>query len=391
MKNHTDKMKGVRFLFCVLSTIGLWLCLSHPGLAQNRPPPPTGPVDLYALVVGIGAYSPAGPFDDVFGAEQSANLVAETLAARGARHVMVLASDGQDGGRLIGRSDIREAVFALKRKIRSDRARAPSILFYIFGHGVGDPDVEIFFSVPGSYNGPFDQNSGLTIIQGTITNLDIFGALTQFRIHPSMSGWDELLLPSDAMPNLQNSIESIPRLLETYGKIDRAERMGAEGAPLEGNAPVPFMVLFDNCSNQIDQNLFIDGSIILPFMQSSFRDLLNEGLAFYAAAPGESATTVDAPQPLPPGAAGVYSEGKIGPVARRLLEILRDNVGPLTMSSLVQTFERSTAYDSGSPPSWAPFSHQQSLRADVREVELIPPFGRNARGTIEHRSIVEWR
>lgn len=356
----------------------------RPVWAQNRPSPPDGPADLYSIVVGVERYTSEGEFDWIPGADQAARMVAEALAARGARRVLLLTGGEGDNDPFVSRQDIRHAIVSLKKTIRADRAKAPKILLYIIGHGMGDPDMELYFSMAGDYSGPLDQNRGLSIIHGTISNIDLFGAMTQFRMHPSMSGWDDLLLPSDAMPDLEHPLESIPRMLEAKRKIDHAEEMGRNGAPKEGNPPVPFVLLFDNCGTEIDQNLVIDGRMILPFMQSSLRELTNEGLAYYAAMPGKMAFMTNAPSPLPAGADAIVPDKKIGPLGRRLLEILRDNPGPLTLSDLQKAFAEPQAYfGRGDGTSQPPFSHGSVLLDDMRNVEVIPPLGREAPGAIE--------
>lgn len=371
----------------------VWMILGvGVGNAQtNRPPPPGGGVDLYVLVVGSGEYSGSNGLHDLESAEVSAGLVAEAL--RGiATHVVLLTSrltePGRPSGHAVTRGDIRRALVELKARIREDAARAPRILVYMMGHGFGDPDLDVLFFIPGDFQGDLTQVDGLSVIHSTLWNVDLIGAVVTFRTHASMRGWDPLLLPGDAMPDLNAPFESLSRLRDTQALIAQAERLGA-GAPPEGNPPVPYVLLFDNCAFSIEDNPVIDARILLPFMQQSFRELVDEGLAYYATEPGTAVTDVPLPDSLPGDARpSDFENPHMGPLGRRLLEILAERTGHSTLADLQRQIELARPeygnirFD-GRP--WAPFSHGGAVVADTRRAELIPSASPRRQTRIERR------
>lgn len=358
----------------------LLLLLAGPVLAQNRPAPPDGPAELYFLSVGIGEYGLDTANADMPQAEASAELVAQALLAVGARHGIVLRSRASEDqfGQIVGRGDIMQALFDLKRRIRADAPVAPRIVVYMMGHGYGDPAVNVMFLAPGDLvlgSEALRQTEITHLVQTSIWNSDVLSALVNFRTHPSMSHFDDFL-PSQIMPDLNNPMSglAVARRAAEMAEID--ERLRSEGAYApDGNPPVPYLLMFDNCFGSIEQDLVFDAGWFGRRLERQFSQIMDEGRVYYAAEPGRLARPIPAP-------AGVVTEWDLGPVAARFLEVLQTAPRAATLADLDDQMRARRAQ--ATLPDWAPYSHDGDLLADVAGVAFLPRWP-DQTGTLERR------
>ena len=154
------------------------------------------------------------------------------------------------------------------------------------------------------------QTMTIKLIKSTVWNLDVVNSLVMFRMHKSMDHFDDVF-SSDMMPDL-TSMEDVFKTIQLNKRlndIDVRKRKNKE-YPAEGNPPVPFVVMYDNCYGDIIQDLVnglgsqgsnpskstnIFGPLLGKMAQgvadqivSDLSELENEGLVLYAAKPGES-------------------------------------------------------------------------------------------------------
>lgn len=339
--------------------------------AQSRPAPPLDPPELYFLSVGIGEYSDGRQLI-LEEAETSARLVAETLMAAGARYGILLTSRESEGigGHAVSRADIFQAVFDLKAQIRRDGAVAPRIVFYVMGHGYGDPNLNMLFVQAGESEIAQRHKSqmGTThLVQTTLWNFDVLSALINFRTHPSMTYMDDFV-PSQIMPNLLEPLSGL-KTAARAAELQRKEQAvrARNGFAPEGNPPVPYIALFDNCFSEVDQDLVIDAGMVGRLIRSIMDDTVDEGIVFYAAPPGDTRVPVEIP-----GGGGQ----KAGPLALRFIEAL-SAVGPAgTMRALNDAIAADSAW---------PAAHRvgRPLVADVASLRVRQ--GGNVSGSLETR------
>ncbi|MEL7115105.1 MAG: hypothetical protein AAGP08_05855 [Pseudomonadota bacterium] len=303
-------------------------------LAQNRPSPKIQPDGLYFLSVGIGEYLQGTGDELLDSAENSAERVAEALMDAGADYGIVLRSRIIDGQlrNAVTRDDILNAIFDLKARIRADGAQAPRIVVYAMGHGYGDPQLNMLFLQPGDVNVPPELRGQMGVsrlVQQTVWNIDLVAAMITFRVHPSMDYMDRFL-PTKIMPDLTNPMSglSVARFaMEMQTAEEQRRRAGA--FPPEGNPPVPYILLLDNCFNSIKRDLVVDAGPVASLIQATLDTTINEGLVYYAAPPGEERN----PVPLPDALGG----GQVGPLGLRLVSALRDLATPATLSEVEQS------------------------------------------------------
>lgn len=349
--------------------LALLICCPALAFSQNRPSPVTGPADLYFLSIGVGEYAIDTVNVDLIEAERSAELVANSLLQVGARHGILLTSKLGQGAydHVVTRQDILRAMYDLKRKIRADKAAAPRIVVYMMGHGYGDPVANVMFLAPGDVvvkGSQLTQTQISGLIHRTIWNGDAMSALVNFRMHPTMQHFDSFL-PSQLMVDPTNLFKSAIQALKRNAELDRIHQQHLRNdayAP-EGNPPVPFMLLFENCFGSIEQDLIFDAGPIALELEQAWGQVVNEGLVYYAAQPGELALPV-APPPW------VRSKGAIGPLAARLVETLL-HAGPgALMSQVADQFENGTPLPTA--VDWRPYEHTSQLLNDVATVRFLP-------------------
>ncbi|WGI21704.1 hypothetical protein [Amylibacter sp. IMCC11727] len=359
----------------------LVLWLPFAAHANNRPAPAVGPTQLYFLSVGIETYSVESRLPHLYGAEQSARLVAESLMGAGAAFGILLTSDrvGSEFEYVVTRQDIFDAIVDLKRRIRADKAPNPRVVIYMMGHGGGDPVAQANFLVPGDvYVSPADltQSGTQKLIHSTVWNLDIVSAAVNFRAHESMDYMDEFF-PSHEMQRPDEgwwaSIKRVQK--ETAKRQAIVDQRNRDGAFLKGgNAPVPYLFLVDNCFGSVKPDLVNDAGIFGGILRNMFAKLMDEGVTLYAAEPGTNARTVDAPDWL-------GGSGFVGPLAYRLLSVMREDP---TGISIAEMRQKLVVSEQSNPAGWAPYEHDVSLVSDTAPAEILPrQSGR--RGVLEIR------
>lgn len=364
----------------------IWLLILLSGWpticgAQNRPSPPTGPAELYFLSVGLGEYAIDTANSDLPEADISARLVAKALIDAGAKYGIVLTSQTNEArfGHVVTRRDITNALYNLKAKIRSDATQTPRIVVYMMGHGYGDPVANILFLAPGDLAidpSKLSQSRVRNLVHNTIWNGDIISALVNFRTHLSMRHFDDFL-PSQLMSDSDNVIQSRLRVFrrsrELY-QIHNQRQANGEYAP-DGNPPVPYLLLFENCFGTIRQDLTLDPGRFSAILNQTIASIQNEGRVYYSAPPGSLAQPVEPPP-------WVNSSTAIGPLAARLIDTL---IHLQPGASFAQVAER---IQMGQPipslPNWTPFSHSGQLLEDVAGVQFLPPNSKPT-GTLEVR------
>jgi len=363
-------------LFRTIIFISSIFMLFGLAFAQNRPSPPEGPPSLYFLSVGIEEYDVSSGLTDLYGAVTSAELVGDALMDAGAKFGIILTSKNEDGvrGHAVTRGDVERAIFKLKSQIRRDQPKAPRIVIYMMGHGVGDEPSGLNFLLPGNLRlnfSAFRQTNVFELPYTTIWNMDILSAAIAFRIHPSMDYMDDFFysqtFPKGGMPwNI--SPDQTRRQDELNKAIADRRREGRY--PPEGNPPVPFIVLFDNCNATVKSDLSIKVPLIFRYqMKALYQNLVNEGLAFYAAPPGSNASTIYVPKRLRKfQATGNYD--LMGPLGVRLIDTLR-SVGPgASFEKMQQALAANIPVAKDS--SWAPYEQSGALINDTKSVRFLP-------------------
>lgn len=354
-------------------------------MAQGRPAPAKGPPSLYFLSVGIEEYDTQSRVGYLYGAENSANLVADHLMDMGASFGLVLTSRNEDGlqGHAVTRGDVERAVYLLKKKIREENLSAPRILIYMMGHGAGDERSALNFMIPGNTRLRMDEFRQTNIFElpyRTIWNMDILSAAIAFRVHPSMSYLDDFFysqtFPKGGMPwNME------PEQMKRAQELDREIRERRERGlyPSEGNPPVPYVVLFDNCYGEIDHDLGIDVPVSFQIlMEGLYRNLVDEGLAFYAAAPGTNAQTTYVPERV--RSTSQRKWGSIaGPLGVRLIDAMRDAGPGATLSSFQAHLQNGPmVYEDR---VWVPYEQSGEIVEDTGVVRFLPDKA-GRRGTL---------
>lgn len=300
--------------------------------AQARPPLPSGPTQLYFIAIGSQDYAYADrafdhPFERVFAPEHSAKRVAEQLLRAGATYGILLTSDadGKPGIGRVSREDIYRALFDLKARIRKDQASNPRILFYFMGHGLGDAPTKFGYLIPGNlvFERMASQTYVFRLLRYAVPDFDVIAALATFRLAAPMAYLDEFA-PTQVMPDpssLADVMKKTARANELTQK-DEANRVAGR-YPVEGTAPVPFIVLFDNCYGGIVADL-IGTTEASPIARTLFenmeRDMAetqSDGLVAYATTPGSAVG--DYPDPA---YADADEPPLVGPLAARLFEVM---------------------------------------------------------------------
>ncbi|EBA07905.1 hypothetical protein SSE37_01590 [Sagittula stellata E-37] len=326
---------------------------------------------MYFLSIGIGEYVKGN--DDLIelrSAEISAQMVAEELIASGASYGIVLTSRLSEGksGHVVTREDIINALIDIKKRMRADNAQSPRLLVYIMGHAYGDPQFDILFVQPGDAVVNPRERSQLgvsALVQKTIWNGDILSAAVNYRTHDSMRYMDDFL-PSQIMPDLTRPLSGLETAMRAQELMQREEQSREQiGFPPEGNPPVPFVILFDNCYATIEQDIVVDAAFFSGIVRGMWDDIVSDGLVFYAAKPGTLTTDIPIPKFLSPTQEG-QSMGRLGAL---LIKALRENSAP-SFAQLRSAMEEGFQPDWEAP--WKPYSRSSTISGDVAAVQLLP-------------------
>ena len=341
------------------------------GQAQNRPAPPLGPASVYFLSVGIEEYSVASKAADLTGAENSARIVADALIDAGATYGILLTSklSTEGPGHTVTRADVYSAFTELKRQMRKDAPVAPRIVVYIMGHGAGDAVSGWNFMLPGDLPVPFDQLRQSKVQKAlpyqSIWNVDILTAAFSFRSHPSMDHMDDFYF-SQTFPPGGNPFGLTPqqrqRKHELNDEIRRRQRAGV--FPPEGNPPVPYVVLLDTCSGEVEQDLgFIVPKPMERYLRRQFKKAFNEGLALYASPPGKNARSITVPS-------FIDATGVMGPLGARLVDVLQTAQPGDTLAGMLSRLK------SGRPVTakgnWQPYVQSGTIEQDTAITRFLP-------------------
>lgn len=341
-------------------------------LTQNRPPPPQNASDLYFISVGIGEYQQGteNAQRHLVSAEISAKLVSQALLKSGARYGIQVTSRLSEGqrGYQVTRKDLTTAITDLKRKMRRDGASAPRVVVYIMGHGYGDPKFDLLFVQPGDVDVGDSSRSQLgvsSLVQATLWNGDLLSAAVNFRTHPSMYYLDDFF-PSQIMPDLTRPLSGLNTALRAQQLQDLEQRAAREiGFPEEGNPPVPFVVLFDNCFNQIEEDIVVDAQFFGGLIQGLWDQIISDGLVFYAAQPGKSETDLS----IPDWIEGASPSEEMGPLGAMLIKVLQER----EFDNFLE-FQKAMEAGFSEPthPDWKPYSRSNRLVNDVANSQLLP-------------------
>lgn len=375
------------------AAILLWLGASlGPALAQ-RPSPQADDPDLYFLAIGSEHYRyvienvTSLPAPDqqallasIEGPRHSARRVADALIQSGARDGILLLSEGPE--QMVTRDDVYKAITDLKRMIREDLQVDPDlnprIVFYFMGHGIGDTASRSLYMLPGdlTFNGAASQTFTIRLIKRSMWAWDVLSAFVNFRSHDSMRHFDDFY-PSQLMPDITDPMDAfaVLRRQNELQTIDASRR--AQGAYREdGNPPVPFLILLDNCYSDVAQDLTdipqLSGLVGMfsLLVDMNFGELLDESLAYYATAPGNGIRPVADPED---------QTQNIGPLALHFVSYLASLDGverAPTLGDIRVAFEDSPSpvNDLASIEGWAPYSPAagSALARDTAIAEMIP-------------------
>lgn len=238
------------------------------------------PVEVFTLAVGVTAYVEPSSAEEGRGFGRavgawSATRVARALAVRGTRFAVELLADE---GRYVTREDV---LHQLDRVLeRAQRSANPLVVYYFGGHGVSEG-----------------------------------------------FGWNLFSIPGDELVPI--AVGDVERLAQRY--LHAAQIVDVISA-----ADVPFLVLFDHCSDGESRQL-VSGILSEEALRniSSVADILrhmNEfrmpSPVFFSTDPGSVVSSVADPR-------AEFSDQSIGPLARRLLLVLEQSEQLLSMERLV--------------------------------------------------------
>ncbi len=348
---------------------------SLPAIARS-PSPLKGPADLYFLAVGVSSYIDPD-FKGFKAPRNSAKLVANLLRENGARFgILLTEKKGNDA--LISRKDVYNALFKLKKKIRSDGSKNARILIYFIGHGLADATSNYLNMLPGNVSidpQPVPQNDVFRLAKLSVFSLDILTSLMSFRRDPRLEHLDEHLL-TDRMSEANGFRRLVEQSqLEAEYSAYLQQKSASYGSAPFDNAPIPFVVLLDNCTDGFQYELVHPNPIMNLMVQAQYNATLDVGRAYYAIQPGQSVTTRILPADLVPHK---YKEENalspfVGPLAIHLARILhnRDPDKPMTLHAFNSAMLSDEMQNSENYPDLA-FAAPARLRDDVADVEFLP-------------------
>lgn len=379
--------------FRLAAWFGLVLTLTAAPLAAQSPAPLEGPPDLYFLAIGIGNFDESGSVP-LEASASSAEVVARVLVRAGARFGYVLVSrPGEDG--IITREDVRVALVQLKARIRADGALAPRIVVYVMSHGVGDaPGRQTYLLTDDLVieEPEISQRHVFRLARRAVWSVDLLSALMNFRLDPFFEELDSMF-ESDMFSDregLMGVIEHGQHIAERDRRL--AESRARLGSRSVDNAPVPFLLLLDNCAFGIASDLVGTDSYLNVLTEQYFRATLDVGVAFQAAPFGVGApvlplpSSLTDPEDLVEGVNGDPIPPWVGPLAVHLKSVLaaRDSSQAMSLEVLANALARSGSDlpESGLPSN--PTQLPSYLRSDVGRVAFLPGVASEPRGTFEY-------
>ena len=372
--------------FIVFAALLLW---NGVAFAQS-PDPERGPAELYFLAVGAADYTDPD-FNPPVPSHQSAEVVARALMDAGAKYGILLTSSPKADG-TVTRDSFHAALTRLKKRIRTDRAKAPRVIVYIMTHGAADPASNYLFMAPDNLviEEPLvKQDHVFRLARRSIWNFDVLTALMNFRMDERLSHFDNFVyssLMSDRL-GLAMIAEQGAKLLRFKQDLD--QKAAGYGPKPFNNAPIPFVVLFDNCTNGFEANLVEPNPLLDLFTRQVNSATLDGGRAFYAVPPGEMAAPMELPEALASPGDRVEIRGRsvrpnVGPLAIHLKNVLSmsGNGGAMTVDEFASAFRSSGADDPDNVLPDAPYEAREALRPGVAAAEFIPARS-SARGEVE--------
>ncbi|MEM1318013.1 MAG: hypothetical protein AAGF29_07090, partial [Pseudomonadota bacterium] len=161
------------------------------------------------------------------------------------------------------------------------------------------------------------------------------------------------------------------------------------GTKAFNNAPIPFIALFDNCTNGFDTNLVERSRLLDQFARQVHNATLDGGRAFYAVPPGQVAAPMELPQALASAEDRVEIRGRsvrpnVGPLAIHLKNVLSalQEGEAMTVGEFAEAFRSSGSADPSDVLPSAPYETRAALRQGVASAELIP-MRSSVRGKVE--------
>lgn len=354
------------------------------------------PSKVYFVAIGSENYiapdDPKAPrWPPVSAPVNSATRVSALLRRIGARYGILLTSSAEH---LVSKSDMERAIVDLKSQIRRDMPDRPVILFYYMGHALGDRYSQFLYLAPGDLTPAFSpsQSTMWLLQKRTLSNTDVIASLEIFRLPPVMAYLDAFF-PSDLAVDLRNPQDILRVTRETDELLRQDDYNRRHGLYPPGNIPpIPYLALFDDCYDQVAQNLTNGHATgLFENLIEETRKILSDrlsgaqpdGLALYAARPGtpigDFADPDDDLDPLP-----------IGSLARRLILALRlrEHARQITLAELRKAMfdPAGAAYGADrarfSVNSPTPYSLAPSPRHSWEQVTLpiahVPPARRGA-------------
>ena len=200
---------------------------------------------MYFLSVGSGDYVRANPpshgFNDLDGADASAQRIAALLAKNGATFGVLLQSEPEH---FVTRDDVISGVHYVVERIRTDRALRPLFVFYWMGHGVSEGLGWNHYAIPGNFTYRRDQDlevdnlSKNAIYDGAVTDiLDKSGSAYVMILDTCTSGKAEQsasgILSREAAANA-NDVSNVIRNLNEFHQANPvifSARPGTDVAP----------------------------------------------------------------------------------------------------------------------------------------------------------------
>lgn len=375
----------VRFIFFVC-----FLLWNGAAFAQS-PDPERGPAELYFLAVGAADHIDPD-FNPPVPSHHSAEVVARALMDAGAKYgILLTSSPDADGG--VTRDSFHAALTRLKKRIRTDRAKAPRVIVYIMTHGAADPASNYLFMAPDNLviEEPLvKQDHVFRLARRAIWNFDVLTALMNFRMDERFSHFDNFVYSSLLSDRLGFAMigEQTAKLLRFNQELDR--KATGYGPKPFNNAPIPFVVLFDNCTNGFEANLVESNPLLDLFTRQVNSATLDGGRAFYAVPPGEVAAPMELPEALASPGDRVEIRGhsvrpNVGPLAIHLRNVLSvsGNGGAMTVDEFASAFRASGANDPDDVLPAAPYETRAALRPGVATAEFIPVRS-SVTGELEH-------
>lgn len=377
----------------LVALLGLVSILMASTLGAQSPSPRDGPPDLYFLAIGIGNFEKSGSVP-LKASASSAEVVARALIGAGARFGYVLVSrPGEDS--FVTRENVRASLARLKARIRADGALAPRVVVYVMTHGVGEQTGQQTFLLTDDLRivePRISQRHVSRLARRAIWSVDLLVTLMNFRIDPFFEDLD-----STFESDLLSDREGFMGLMEHGQNLAERERRLAEsraqlGSRAVDNAPVPFLLLLDNCAfgvatDLVEANPFLDG-----LTKQYFRATLDVGVAFQAAPFGMGAPVLPLPLPMTDpedliaGVNGNLIPPWVGPLAVHLKSVLaeRDSSQAMTLEVLSGALGRagSDLPENGLPSS--PTQLPSYLRPDVGRIMFLPRVVGQPYGTFEY-------